>query len=287
LIVFPHCKINLGLSITDKRNDGYHNLETVFYPLPVRDVLEIITDKNSSSITTNQAHGEVKLLTSGIKVNGNSMDNLCIKAYYLLQRDFPELPSIQMHLHKAIPMGAGLGGGSADGAFTLQLLNTQFKLDLSPARLMNYALQLGSDCPFFIADTPCFAVGRGEILEPVALNLSGYLFVLINPGIVINTGWAFAQLNIDTDRLAERVESLKDSIMRPVSEWKNFITNDFEKPVFEKYHEINLIKSKLYEQGALYASMTGSGSTVYGIFDKGATPDCNFPDNYWVTKLNV
>jgi len=287
LIVFPHCKINLGLSITDKRNDGYHNLETVFYPLPARDVLEIIPDKNSSSITTNQALGAVKFSTSGIKVNGNSRDNLCMQAYYLLQKDFPELPSIKMHLHKAIPIGAGLGGGSADGAFTLQLLNTQFKLDLSPARLMNYALQLGSDCPFFIVDTPCFAVGRGEILEPVALDLSGYLFVLINPGIVINTGWAFAQLNIGTDRLAERVESLKDSIMRPVSDWRNYIANDFEKPVFEKYHEINLIKSKLYEQGALYASMTGSGSTVYGIFEKGAIPEFNFPANYWVTKVKA
>ncbi len=287
MIVFPHCKINLGLSITDKRNDGYHNLETVFYPLPARDVLEIIPDKNSSSITTNQALGAVKFSTSGIKVNGNSRDNLCMQAYYLLQKDFPELPSIKMHLHKAIPIGAGLGGGSADGAFTLQLLNTQFKLDLSPARLMNYALQLGSDCPFFIVDTPCFAVGRGEILEPVALDLSGYLFVLINPGIVINTGWAFAQLNIGTDRLAERVESLKDSIMRPVSDWRNYIANDFEKPVFEKYHEINLIKSKLYEQGALYASMTGSGSTVYGIFEKGAIPEFNFPANYWVTKVKA
>lgn len=287
MIVFPHCKINLGLSITGKRNDGYHNLETVFYPLAVRDVLEIIPDKNSSFITTNQEHGKVTFLTSGIKVDGNGMDNLCMQAYYLLQKDFPELPSIQMHLHKAIPIGAGLGGGSADAAFTLLLLNTQFKLDLSPSRLMNYALQLGSDCPFFIVDAPCFAAGRGEILKPIALDLSGYLFVLINPGIVINTGWAFAQLNIGTDRLAERDEGLKDSIMRPVSDWRDFITNDFEKPVFEKYDEINSIKNKLYEQGALYASMTGSGSTVYGIFEKGASPDFNFPANYWVTKVKA
>lgn len=287
MIVFPHCKINLGLSITGKRNDRYHNLETVFYPLAVRDVLEIIPDTKSDFITANQALGAVKFTTSGIKVDGNSMDNLCMQAYYLLQKDFPELPSIQIHLHKAIPMGAGLGGGSADGAFTLQLLNTQFKLDLSPAQLMSYALQLGSDCPFFIVDTPCFAVGRGEILKPVVLDLSGYIFVLINPGIVINTGWAFAHLNMGTNRFAEQVESLKDSIMRPVSEWRNFIANDFEKPVFEKYHEINFIKSKLYEQGALYASMTGSGSTVYGIFEKGAIPEFNLPANYWVIKLNA
>ncbi len=279
MIVFPNCKINLGLSIINKRNDGYHNLETVFYPLGVKDILEIIPDIKSEFTTTDQVPGHVTFTTSGVAVDGNSMDNLCVKAYCLLQKDFPSLPSVKMHLHKAIPMGAG--------SFTLKLLNTQFKLNLSFDQLIQYAVDLGSDCPFFILNNPCFATGRGEKMEPIAIDLSAYLFVLINPGISINTGWAFSQLDINSNNAEDRVESLKETIVRSVSDWKNFMTNDFEKPVFEKYPEIKLIKRTLYEQGALYASMTGSGSTVYGIFRKDAMPVFNFPSGYRIIKVNA
>lgn len=223
--------------------------------------------------------------TSGLKIDGNSTDNLCMKAYALLQKDFPALPPVHMHLHKAIPMGAGLGGGSADGAFTLQLLNSQFNLGLSPLQMINYAVILGSDCPFFIVNKPCFATGRGEIMEDIAIDLTGYSFVLINPGIAINTSWAFSQLNVKNDQALKPVESLRDSVTRPLGDWRNWIANDFEKPVFEKYPEISSIKHTLYEQGAQYASLTGSGSTVYGIFERKATPVLKFPASYRVMEL--
>ena len=254
MIVFPNCKINLGLHILNKREDGFHNLETVFYPVGLKDVLEIIPSHNADNI--------IEFTSSGLIVDGNMDDNICIKAYYLLKKDFPELPQIKMHLHKAIPMGAGLGGGSADAAFTLQLLNKKFNLDLSFTQLINYAAQLGSDCPFFIINKPCFATGRGEILEEINIDLSKYKIVLVNPGIHVNTGWAFSQLTP-----ALPAKSIKEIIAQPINTWQKELQNDFEKPVFEKYPVIKNIKESLYTQGAVYAAMSGSGSTVYGIFE--------------------
>ena len=185
MIVFPNCKINLGLHILGKREDGFHNLETVFYPLLFRDALELIPATNNTT--------EIEFTGSGLAVDGNVSDNLCVKAYYLLKKNFPQLPLVKIHLHKAIPMGAGLGGGSADAAFMLKLLNEKFNLNISTPQLLNYALELGSDCPFFIINKPCIATGRGEILEEIEVDLSAYKIVLINPGIHINTGWAFSQ----------------------------------------------------------------------------------------------
>ncbi|MGG9964618.1 4-(cytidine 5'-diphospho)-2-C-methyl-D-erythritol kinase [Ferruginibacter sp. SUN106] len=255
MLSFPNCKINLGLHILNKREDGFHNLETVFYPVGLKDAVEIIPAHNTTSPIT--------FTSSGLIVDGNNGDNICIKAYHLLKKDFPELPAIKMHLHKAIPMGAGLGGGSADGAFVLMLLNKKFNLNLSTPELLNYASQLGSDCPFFIINKPCYATGRGEILEAINTDLSKYTIILINPGIHINTGWAFSQL---TPALPQK--TIKEIITQPITSWQQELKNDFEMPVFEKYPAIKNIKEALYTQGAVYASMSGSGSTVYGIFEK-------------------
>jgi 4-diphosphocytidyl-2-C-methyl-D-erythritol kinase len=257
VIDFPNCKINFGLRILQKRNDGYHDLETIFYPLPFCDVLELIASKNSSFSFT----------TSGLTIDTPDSGNLSVKAYDLLKKDFPELPVARIHLHKVIPMGAGLGGGSADAAFTLLLLNKKFNLGLSPQQLISYALQLGSDCPFFILNQPCFATGRGEKLAPVQLNLSEYLFILVCPGIAIHTGKAFTGI---TPALPDK--SVKEIIQQPVETWKSELYNDFENPVFKQYPAIKEIKEELYRNGALYASLSGTGSTVYGLFRKDNVP---------------
>lgn len=267
MLLFPNCKINLGLHILNKREDGFHNLETVFYPIALKDALEIIPSPGSSITFTG----------SGLIVDGKEDDNICLKAYHLLKRDFPQLPFIKMHLHKAIPMGAGLGGGSADGAFTLQLLNTKFNLALSVQQLIDYALQLGSDCPFFIINKPCYATGRGELLEGIDISLAGYKIVIINPGIHVNTGWAFSQITP-----AEPHKKLKEIIAQSVTTWKAELINDFEAPVFEKYPEIKNIKEALYNKGAVYAAMSGSGSSVYGIFETEIDLSSFADKNYFV-----
>jgi len=185
-----------------------------------------------------------------------------------------------MHLHKVIPMGAGLGGGSADGAFTLRLLNEKFQLGLSPQQLIHYALQLGSDCPFFILNQPCFATSRGEIMEKTNLDLSAYLVVLVNPLISIATGKAFAQITPQTPSIP-----VSQIIQQPVATWKELLVNDFEAPVILQFPEIKTIKEQLYQAGAIYASMSGSGSTVFGLFEKHHSPILNFPDHYFIQKL--
>jgi 4-diphosphocytidyl-2-C-methyl-D-erythritol kinase len=272
LIVFPHCKINLGLNILSKRADGFHDIATAFYPVHITDVVEIITAPSHSALP--------HFTHSGIAVDGDTNDNICIKAYYLLKKDFSQLPAISMHLHKSIPLGAGLGGGSADGAFTLQLLNTKFNLGLSPEQLIVYALQLGSDCPFFIINKPCFATGRGEVLKEISLDLSEYEIVIVNPGIHINTGWAFSQIIP-----AQPKQSIESIIQQPIASWQSDLVNDFEKPVFEKYAAIKNIKETLYKNNAVYASMSGSGSSVFGIFEKGQLPAISFPEAYFVRSV--
>ena len=267
MIAFPNCKINLGLYILEKRADGFHNLETIFYPVTLQDGLEIIQSTNE----TNQ------FTTSGLQVKGAKENNICLKAYELLKKDFPQIPAIKMHLHKAIPTGAGLGGGSADGAFTLMLLNKKFSLEISEEKLIEYALALGSDCPFFIKNKACIGTGRGEKLETIDIDLSAYRIILVNPGIHINTGWAFSKISPSKKRT-----SLKEIIQHPIETWKDGLANDFEAPVFGEFPEVKKIKETLYANGALYASMSGSGSTVFGIFEKDATPTLDFPSNYFV-----
>jgi 4-diphosphocytidyl-2-C-methyl-D-erythritol kinase len=271
MIAFPNCKINLGLSITGKRKDGYHNLETVFYPLPVNDILEIITDGSAK---------EAELTQSGLAIEGDPKDNLCIKAYHSLKKDFPRLPAIKIHLHKTIPSGGGLGGGSADGAATLKLLNEKFQLHISNDQLLSYALQLGSDCPFFIINQPCFATSRGEQLENMPVDLNGYKILLVNPQIHVNTSWAFSQLTPIKKR-----KSLKEIITQPITTWREDLKNDFEEIVFSKYAEIKLIKETLYHKGAVYSAMSGTGSTVYGIFHSNQVINTEFPPEYFIKEL--
>lgn len=264
MVIFPNCKINLGLRILRKRPDGYHDLETVFYPVPLKDALEIISAPSGDDILFTQ---------SGLTIQGSHNDNLCVKAYQLLRDQYPQIPPVQMHLHKNIPMGAGLGGGSADGAFTLQLLNTKYHLELSKEQLIGYALKLGSDCPFFISNSPSFAAGRGELLEELPLDLSAYSFLLVHPGIHISTSEAFSLI-----RPAIPEKSCKEIVQLPIAHWKKALINDFEEPVFAKYGELRNVKDRLYELGALYASMSGSGSSFYGIFEKNQIPLSPFAD---------
>lgn len=274
MIVFPNCKINLGLSVLHKRSDGYHDLETVFYPLPLTDALEIIEDRKSSK------HSLHHFTSSGLPVAGNPDSNLCVKAYRLLKKDFPDLPSLLIHLHKVIPSGAGLGGGSADAAYALQLINILGKLELTEKELMEYAGELGSDCPFFIINKPCFAKGRGEDLEEIELDLSGYRIVIVNPGIHIDTGRAFLDI-----RPSAKDKSIKAIINGPVDRWKDELCNDFEKIIFPQHRQIVDIKDQFYRKGALYASMSGSGSTVFGIFPKSKELKFDFPGDYFIKFL--
>jgi len=275
MIVFPNCKINLGLHVLNKRTDGFHNLETIFLPLPLSDALEIISVDPETEQTN-----PVRLSTSGQIMDGDPADNLCVGAYHILKKDFPRLPPVVVHLHKAIPVGAGLGGGSADGAFTLKLLNKKYKLGLEKDQLIQYAAELGSDCPFFILNTPGFASGRGEIVEPVRSDLQDFKIVIVFPYIHISTAWAFSVVTPHAHG-----ENLKEAIAMPVARWKDKLKNDFEDPVFEAYPEIKKIKDHLVEKGALYASMSGSGSAVYGIFDRKTVPAFEFPEQYFVKEL--
>lgn len=253
MLRFPNAKINIGLSITERRTDGYHNLETIFYPVSVKDGLEIIAADNT------------KMFLSGLPVEGNSDNNLVWKAYQLLSGEFPDrIKPLEIHLHKTIPMGAGLGGGSADGAFMLNMLNDFFSLNLSPSLLENYALQLGSDCPFFIHNKAAFAKGRGEIMEPVALNLEDYSIQLICPKLHISTAHAFK--GIVPQKPCFNLNEIASLV---ITDWKDYISNDFEKTLFLLYPILEQAKQQLYEQGAIYASLSGTGATVYGIFEKG------------------
>ena len=273
MVTFPNCKINLGLHILGKREDGFHDIETVFYPILFKDALELISHTNGNT--------EVDFTATGLAVDGNPEDNLCIKAYHLLKKDFPQLPSVKMHLHKTIPIGAGLGGGSADAAYMLKLLNDKFNLNLSTHKLLNYSYQLGSDCPFFIINKPCFAMGRGEILEEIVVDLSVYKIVLINPGIHINTGWAFSQI---TPAISKK--SIKEIIKQPIETWKDELKNDFENPVFTAHPQLKEIKEELYQQDALYAAMSGSGSTVFGIFNTAFESKPFMSNNYFIKTIN-
>lgn len=270
MIVFCNCKINIGLYITEKRDDGYHNLETIFFPLPLYDVLElVVADKTDITIL-------------GRPIPGNANNNIILEAYYLLKQDYPHIPPVHFYLLKNVPTGAGLGGGSANGANTLIALNKKFQLHLSFHQLLYYALQLGSDCPFFIQNQPCFATGRGELLETIPLHLSSYKIAIINPGIHVSTSQAFSLLQPKKAPI-----HLKDAINQPIEDWLHSITNDFENVVIKMYPQIGTIKQHLYEQGASFALMSGSGSTVYGIFKKEQTIQLNFPSHYYTTVLDL
>ena len=277
MIRFPNAKINLGLHIVRKRDDGYHDLETVFHPLAIHDALEILPHTEDSV-----SRDGVELHVSGLVVDGSGDDNICVKAWRILKRDHPDLPPVRMYLHKAIPMGAGLGGGSSDGTFALQMLASMFTLPVDADELAAYALKLGSDCPFFLVNRPAFGSGQGERLEPVPLDLSPYRILLVHPGIHVSTAQAFAGVKPATPAI-----HVRDIVSQPVETWKDRLVNDFEKTVFAAHPAIAGIKQALYEAGAVYASMSGSGSSVFGIFPKGSEPSIAFPPEFFTKWVDA
>ena len=252
MITYPNAKINLGLNIVEKRPDGYHNLETIFYPIALQDALEV---------TQLEGDKEYALALSGTPIEGDPEQNLVVKAYKLLKSDFPNLPPVNIHMFKHIPTGAGLGGGSADAAFMLKLLNDKFQLKLSVEKLEEYASRLGADCAFFIQNKPVFASGIGNVFEPVQVSLKGYYIVLVKPDVFVSTKEAYSLV-----QPKKPAHSLKEIARMPVETWRATMKNDFEESVFKLYPEIAAIKDKLYDMGAVYASMSGSGSSVFGIF---------------------
>lgn len=252
MITYPNAKINIGLNITEKRPDGYHNIETVFYPVDLYDILEI------NEATDNSDH----FTFTGLDTACSTDNNLCFKAVALLRKHKP-FPAIHLHLHKQIPHGTGLGGGSSDAAFTLIMLNDLFNLNLSPPELEQVSLELGSDCPFFIRNTPVLATGRGEVFTPLALNLNDYEIRFAFPGFNISTAYAYSKV-----KPAIPARKLDELIQLPVNEWKGKIINDFEKALAGDFQQIERIKQKFYREGAIYSSLSGSGSAVYGVFEK-------------------
>lgn len=252
MITFPNAKINLGLNIVEKRPDGYHNLETIFYPVPIEDALEVNI--------LNESYEKFRLHQAGLEIEGEAENNLVVKAYKLLDAEF-NLPPVDIHLFKHIPSGAGLGGGSSDAAYMLKLLNEKFNLELTNETLEEYAARLGADCAFFIRNTPTYAEGIGNIFSPISLSLKGYQIVLVKPDIFVSTREAFAQI-----KPHRQTVPLKEVIKYPMEEWRELMVNDFEESVFPQFPGIKEIKEKLYKQGAIYAAMTGSGSSVFGLF---------------------
>ena len=274
MITFPNAKINLGLNITEKRPDGYHNLETVFYPIPLEDALEVCPRK--------EGEGKYSLTQSGMAIEGDADRNLVVRAYKLLDEAYG-LPPTDIYLYKRIPSGAGLGGGSADAAFMLKLLNEAHNLRLTDEQLEEYAARLGADCAFFIRNRPTYAEGIGNIFSPIELSLTGWQLLLVKPDIFVSTRDAFARI-----RPHHPQRNLKEIISQPVESWKGCMVNDFEESVFPQFPIIGDIKTELYRLGAVYASMSGSGSSVYGLFAPGTPlPDADFGTGCQVFELTL
>lgn len=252
MILFPNAKINLGLYVTEKRSDGYHNIESVFYPIPWKDILEI-----------NETATALKFTSSGLPIPGDSSGNLCVKAYHLLAQHI-ELPPVHIHLHKIIPMGAGLGGGSADAAFVLKHLSSEYAPEWNDEKVAALAAQLGADCAFFIYNQPMIATGKGEILSPVSLDLKNWHIVVVHPGIHVSTPLAYSWVK----PAPMKFDLLKQLTTTTPEQWRDVIDNDFEHGVFTHHPEVDAIKKQLYTMGAAYASMSGSGSAVYGLFQQ-------------------
>jgi 4-diphosphocytidyl-2-C-methyl-D-erythritol kinase len=254
MICFPNAKINIGLNIVEKRTDGFHNIETIFYPIPLYDALEIIPAEKST------------LAISGIEIPDAIENNLVMRAYQMIKSDF-DLPEVSIYLHKNIPLGAGLGGGSSDAACMIKLLNNSFSLLLTDEQMENYASKLGSDCSFFIRNQPCFATQCGEILHPIGLSLNSYLLVVIKPPVHISTRDAYHIIEPKTPE-----KSINELVNSPIETWKEAIVNDFESVIFPTFPLLKDIKEVLYQQGAIYAAMSGSGSALYGIFPSDVIP---------------
>ena len=258
MILFPHAKINIGLFITKKRKDGFHDLETCFFPVPWTDILEITPAE------------EFSFSSSGLEISGTIENNLCYRAYELLQKDH-SFPPVHIHLHKIIPMGAGLGGGSSDAAFTLMGLRDLFQLPLTNEDLQPYAAKLGSDCAFFLSNQAAFGKGKGDVLSPINASLKQKFLVLLYPAVGISTAEAYAGVTPEKAPVDLRKAILK-------ADWKEAISNDFEKSIFPQHPLLASLKEEMYSLGASYAAMSGSGSTIFGIFDKKIDPPVGWAD---------
>lgn len=263
MVLYPNAKINLGLNIVEKRSDGYHNIESVFYPVPLADKLEINENKR------------LTFSTSGIELDSNPENNLVLQAYHKLCR-IQDLPPVNLHLHKSIPFGGGLGGGSSDATFCLKGLNTMFNLGLSDEKLRHISSGIGADCPFFINNQPSFVSGIGDILRPCRLDLSGYFLILVKPSVGVPTPVAYKHV-----KPALPDHNIRDILYQPVKEWKMYLKNDFEDSVFKAFPGFFSIKKTLYDGGAEYASMSGSGSTIYGIFKQDTDLRDRFRDMFY------
>ncbi|MFT3737917.1 MAG: 4-(cytidine 5'-diphospho)-2-C-methyl-D-erythritol kinase [Breznakibacter sp.] len=260
MICFPNAKINLGLNVVEKRPDGYHNIETVFLPVDIKDALEFVPAPDLDA--------PYEWHSSGLEIDAPAEGNICIKALMAMRQRYPQIPNLRIHLHKHIPFGAGLGGGSADGAFMLVRLNDYFNLGATPCELKIIAAALGADCAFFIDNRPSFATGIGNVLEPIDLDLKGHSIVVVVPPVHISTPEAYRQI-----KPAYPSVRLKDALRGPIHTWRHTVANDFEGPVFQMYPIIQQAKEDMYAQGAVYAGMSGSGSSVFGIFAHKPLPD--------------
>ncbi len=267
MITFPIAKINLGLNVVERRPDGYHNLETVFYPVPISDALEltIMNTKFPSTV-------DCDIKVTNLEVEGDEQRNLVVKAYQLLKQDFQQMPRIHAHLWKGIPTQAGMGGGSSDCAYTIRLLNEMFTLGLSDEQMIQYAARLGADCAFFILSRPAYAEGIGELLQPISLNLSSYYIGIVRPNIPVSTREAFSLI-----KPQKPAKCCREVVMQPIETWREELTNDFEQSVFTLHPEIGAIKQQLYDLGAVYAAMSGSGSAVFGLFQNEIDLATHFP----------
>ena len=270
MITFPIAKINLGLNVVERRPDGYHNLETVFYPVYIKDALELtmMNTRFPSAV-------DCDIKVTNLHIEGDEQKNLVVRAYKLLKEDFPQLPRVHAHLYKGIPTQAGMGGGSSDCAYMIRLLNEMFTLGLSDERMIQYAARLGADCPFFILSRPAYAEGIGEQLQPISLDLSSYYIAVVRPDIPVSTKEAFSLI-----KPVKPARNCRDVVMQPVETWRNELTNDFEQSVFTLHPEIGAIKERLYDLGAVYAAMTGSGSSVFGLFREEIKIGEHFPDMF-------
>lgn len=269
MITFPIAKINLGLNVVERRPDGYHNLETVFYPVNIKDALELtmMNTKFPSPV-------DCDIKVSNLNVEGDEQRNLVVRAYQLLKCDFPQMPRVHAHLYKVIPTQAGMGGGSSDCAYTIRLLNEMFTLGLTEQRMIDYAAQLGADCAFFILSRPSYAEGIGERLVPVSLDLSSYYIGVVRPDIPVSTREAFSLI-----KPVKPAKCCRDVVLQPIETWRDELSNDFEQSVFALHPEIEAIKQRLYNFGAVYAAMTGSGSAVFGIFQDTIEISKHFPSD--------
>jgi 4-diphosphocytidyl-2-C-methyl-D-erythritol kinase len=256
MIIFPIAKINLGLNVVERRPDGYHNLQTVFYPVPLKDAIEVMPmDEGFPSDV------DCDLKVTNISIDGDEQRNLVVRAYQMLKQDFPALPRVHVHLWKGIPTQAGMGGGSSDCGFMISLINRMFDLGLSEEQMIQYAAKLGADCAFFILSRPCYAEGIGERLEPIALDLSGWYIGVVRPDIPVPTKEAFSRIHPHFP-----AKNCREVVMQPLETWRKDLVNDFEESVFALHPEIGDIKNRLYDMGATYAAMSGSGSALYGLF---------------------